>query len=601
MKHQTVYSLIQKLALTALFICCFSGIKAQQNDPKVDELIAQLTAVPNSQAARKVTAAEKLIKYSQATKNYAAETRGKHLLAKFYYLSKEYDNCFKLYSEITNDPRKINSATIGARDSYAFILADAGLLESALELRTLNRDHFLKTKKYLPLSFAESNMAYLYTQLKNSEKAEFHYMKAVDAAKKWGKYYAIASIYNSVGVFYRHQERPNDALNYLNEGLRVIENQSKLEHRDSVLLGYLKGNSGSAYYQVGDKEKAIDYLNQDIHISGACKQYKSMVNAVISLAKIYDEGKEYQKVIHTLDPIFNVQGLEDIEFSRIELHKLYYLAYSQLNNTLKSNEHFLKLEQAWEARDSIKEKIRVDVEHAYVKNTVRIQQERLSNEQRLHKRKMDLVGEREKFNRFRNTIIILSIIVLSLIVIALLRRKIQNNKRDLALFSLRDELAKEKLRIIELEKVSLSSEVRLKNKDLTDFAIDISRKHELLQHVKQEIASLKLIPSAEIEEKIKTLLVYVNNQLIIDQNSIEFQNNIENVNYEFFEALSEKHPSLTQTDRKIAGLIRLNLSNKEIAVMRGVSYKAAKISRYRLRKKMNLDEADDIVEMLQNI
>ncbi|MCR9174343.1 MAG: tetratricopeptide repeat protein [bacterium] len=601
MNKSSRHTVIQSCLLILSIVLSTAEARAQNKDPKIDGFVVEIEAIPNADVSKKVTLAKKLITYSKSTNNYEGEVTGKDLLARFYYSRKEYDNCFRLYSEITNDSKKSSEATRTAREHYAQILSKAGLYESALEQKIIIREFLLKEKDYLPLSFTESSIALLHTKLENFDKAEFHYMEAIEAAKKWGKHYAIASIYNSVGVFYRNQNRPKRALDYFNKGLLILENQDALKYNDSVLLGYIKGNSGGVYYQLGNNDKAIENLNEDIKISKECKQYTSMINAAITLAKIYLNEKEYNGVIQTLDPIFKIGPLDDLEFSRIELHNLYYQAYSELNNKLKASEHFASYQKAWQDHDSLKEEIRLDIEHAYVANALRIQEERLSNEQQLHERKMTLVREREKFDRFRSTIIILSIIVLSIVVFVFLRRKIKNNKKDLALFSLRNELAKEKLRTIELEKANLSSEVRLKNKDLTDFAIDISRKHELLQYLKQEIGSLKTIPNEKVSEKVKDLLIYVNNQLIIDQNLIDFQNNIEKVNYEFFESLTEKYPSLTQTDRKIAGLIRLNLSNKEIAVIRGVSYKAAKISRYRLRKKMNLDEEDNIVEVLQSI
>ncbi|WP_159038658.1 helix-turn-helix transcriptional regulator [Brumimicrobium mesophilum] len=53
-------------------------------------------------------------------------------------------------------------------------------------------------------------------------------------------------------------------------------------------------------------------------------------------------------------------------------------------------------------------------------------------------------------------------------------------------------------------------------------------------------------------------------------------------------------------DKNICGLIRLGLSNKEVASMRNVSYKVIRMSRYRLRKELGLKEEVNIVEFLKS-
>lgn len=586
-----------------MFLFLSDGIRAQNNIERADQLISSITDNPDYTTDEKIALFKNLIAHSQSTHNYYAETWSKDLLAQLYYIKKEYNQCFKLYDEISTDSRKTNNAVIIARTRYAKILADAGLFESAVSQEKLNLDDHLKTKSPLYACLSEREIAIYYSKAKNIEKAELHFMNALNAKDYLNPRYIvqISSVYNSVGVFYCGQKKTDEGLKYYNEALHILKNHSPLSRADSILIAHIKGNLGNTYYKIGDKKKGIDYLNQAIQISKDCKQYPSLVNAILSLAIIYSKQNDHHKVISTLDLILDSDHLANVKYSRTRLHDLYYSAYSELNITSKANEHFHEFRKAWKTHDSIKDNTRIKIEHAFVKNAMQAQKNRLFDEQQDHKNKMALASEREKFNQLRTTTIIVVIITMALFIVILLRKRIKKNEKKLAFYSLEEELAKEKLRTTELERVNLLSQVRLKNKDLTDFAIDISRKHELLLHVKQEINLLKSSPPSETEEKIKELLVYVNNQLIVDQNLIEFQNNVESINHEFFKTLTEKYPSLTQTDRKIAGLIRLNLSNKEIALMRGVSYNSAKISRYRLRKKMNLDETVDIVAILQNL
>lgn len=77
--------------------------------------------------------------------------------------------------------------------------------------------------------------------------------------------------------------------------------------------------------------------------------------------------------------------------------------------------------------------------------------------------------------------------------------------------------------------------------------------------------------------------------------------NVEEKNQEFLQRLSERHPNLTQGEKHLAGLLRVNLSTKEIAMLTGNVPKTINMNRYRLRKSLNLSSEEDLTEYLQNI
>ena len=76
---------------------------------------------------------------------------------------------------------------------------------------------------------------------------------------------------------------------------------------------------------------------------------------------------------------------------------------------------------------------------------------------------------------------------------------------------------------------------------------------------------------------------------------------VEEKNKEFLQRLSEKHPGLTQGEKHLATLLRVNLSTKEIAMLTGNTPKTINMGRYRLRKSLELSTEDDLISYLQNI
>ena len=100
---------------------------------------------------------------------------------------------------------------------------------------------------------------------------------------------------------------------------------------------------------------------------------------------------------------------------------------------------------------------------------------------------------------------------------------------------------------------------------------------------------------------IYQILFFSNNHLKINEDLAYLQNNVDKVNHEFYHKLESRFGQLTTNERYLAGLLRLNLSNKDIAALRNISVGSAKMNRHRLKKKLGLDGEIGIVQFLQEI
>jgi DNA-binding NarL/FixJ family response regulator len=66
----------------------------------------------------------------------------------------------------------------------------------------------------------------------------------------------------------------------------------------------------------------------------------------------------------------------------------------------------------------------------------------------------------------------------------------------------------------------------------------------------------------------------------------------------FISKLQEAHPNLTQGDLKLASLIQINLSNKEISTNLSIETGSVEKKKSRLRKKLTLDANAKIEDYL---
>jgi len=95
--------------------------------------------------------------------------------------------------------------------------------------------------------------------------------------------------------------------------------------------------------------------------------------------------------------------------------------------------------------------------------------------------------------------------------------------------------------------------------------------------------------------------MHTTGQLQVSEDLETLQKNINEIGHEFYLNLDKKVGGLSANDKQLCGMIRLNMSNKEVATIKNISVKSAKMSRYRLRKKLGLKPEEDVVEFLRGI
>ena len=154
-------------------------------------------------------------------------------------------------------------------------------------------------------------------------------------------------------------------------------------------------------------------------------------------------------------------------------------------------------------------------------------------------------------------------------------------------------------RIVQLKNESLRNEIKLKSKQLANTAMALVKKNETLQDIKRELAVNK--ESFDNQYAFKKILKKVDNSIAHKDEWKVFEQNFNQVHEDFFKSLKSKHANLTPKDLKICAYIKMNLSNKEIAPLLNVSVRGLETHRYRLKKKLELDNDISVSDYLLNL
>ena len=161
------------------------------------------------------------------------------------------------------------------------------------------------------------------------------------------------------------------------------------------------------------------------------------------------------------------------------------------------------------------------------------------------------------------------------------------------------EVEKNEKAIIQLQNEKLINEMIYKNKELADVSMHLLERSDALTKVKDELEQLhkKTGDSHDLKRAIQLV-----NEIEKNNSSWEqFATHFDEINNDFIKKMKTKFPQLTSTDLKLCTYLELKLATKEIARLMNITVRGVEISRYRLRKKLQLQKGQALNDFLSEI
>jgi inorganic phosphate transporter, PiT family len=158
------------------------------------------------------------------------------------------------------------------------------------------------------------------------------------------------------------------------------------------------------------------------------------------------------------------------------------------------------------------------------------------------------------------------------------------------------------LNTIQMQNTLLSNKLELKRQELNTVLMNISEQRSFLENITNEINQLIGSPDVEKRDaKLKELILLFKHRMSFTKEIDALYHQIEESHRNFQLNLTEKFPNLTESEKRLAVLIRLNFASKEIATLMNISPKSVEIARYRLRKKLQLMDRENLTLFLKSI
>ena len=136
---------------------------------------------------------------------------------------------------------------------------------------------------------------------------------------------------------------------------------------------------------------------------------------------------------------------------------------------------------------------------------------------------------------------------------------------------------------------------------LSSNAVSIGSQINVLEHF-SEIILKKLREFEQISNSdLMNLEMFIQNELGIKSTRAELQNQMGELSLNFYTELKIHHPNLSEIEVKLAAMIVMKMSNKEISISKNITPDSVKIAKNRLKKKLNLSSDDNLFEHLSKL
>ncbi|CAG5070041.1 hypothetical protein DYBT9623_02781 [Dyadobacter sp. CECT 9623] len=167
---------------------------------------------------------------------------------------------------------------------------------------------------------------------------------------------------------------------------------------------------------------------------------------------------------------------------------------------------------------------------------------------------------------------------------------------------LRQQRLSSERQIMQIQNEKLQSEIQSKSQQLSNVAINVVRKNEILEEISSELKQVK----AELGQQLpnihyQKLLHSIERNVAGKDDWLLFEQNFDEVHEQFFKRLRQISPTISPSELRLAACLRMNLSTKEMAPVLGISVRGVEIKRYRLRKKLGLGMDANLVEFMMDV
>ena len=424
------------------------------------------------------------------------------------------------------------------------------------------------------MSRALNNLGNVHYDQRNIAIALDYYQKSLVIKNRLGLKSSLPFAHNNIGLIHSEMGNRDLAKASYNKSVALSKEVGDLKSESRAY-----SNIGAEFSKEGDFSKALEYMNKGIQIKIAINDDDGLTSAYVYRGKNFLLMNRFAQAQNDCQ-----KGLDMALLSRaINLQKeacdCLSKAYQGLGNlkaSLEFNQRYTSLKDSLFNKERTQEITRAEMNYQFEKK-------QLADSIHFHKQQTEQrVAYERKLNKQNTKFYIL--LIVSLGVISFLTFLYYKHRQNLKLKKVENQL--------------LNSEIEFKKKDLTTMAVNISNNQEWAESLGERLQSLKASTGRKRQKELELLEEEIKNKIWVNKDSDDFYKKVDELSSSFYARLNNQFEGLTKTEVRLCSFIKLNLNTKQIATLQNINPSSVKMSRNRLRKKLNLSPDEDLTAFL---
>jgi len=411
----------------------------------------------------------------------------------------------------------------------------------------------------------------IYNKQKDFEKAEYYFKKAMDGYIALNDTSRMLGIFNDFGILNKNRGKYAASEKEYLKMLDIAKNPNYYWIRN-----FAHNNLGNLYFHMKRYEKGIENSKKGAEYSRAAGEMRSESDGLNNLAKNQLAIGLHDRAIQNATRSLQLAKEADVLEKARNAAKTLSEAYEKADQPVLALQYFKEHKTFY---DSIYNHEKTEQIHGL---EVKYATEKKDKE-------IVLLAKNAELEKVKNTRLWTGLSASILIGSLLFWFQMLKRKKE-------KEVAEEKRKVHKLENDRLNQELDFKKQELTSKVLQLCRKNEFLQDLDKQVKEMKEDLQGSDKRQAEKLSRQINKDMDADANWDQFLKSFESVHPDFNKKVKHIYPKFTASEMRMASLAKMNLGTKEIASLLNITYEGVKKTRYRMRKKMNIDRSENLIE-----
>lgn len=441
-------------------------------------------------------------------------------------------------------------------------------------------------KDLLAGNLSQMGILQYYNKQLNVSRVKFK--KALSLYRQTGNVKGQAEVFGNMGHLFEKYHQYDSAFHYQRLAL-VRYNEINFKQGSAKIYE----NLGSIYEDLARYDSAYICFNQSKQLY---EQERNVVGSIEVINNIGDVLRKTGKYEQSIKQSYKAYMLA------LQTNNLYQMAAStrdlgksyQLLKQMDSAYHYVELSRRYSldvySKDGLNQTAFLQVLYDINKKSDEIAR----------------LNSIRKTNRIITAAVIVVVVLLGIlgfVIFSRQRLKMRDQKalaeQTRSVFEAQNELMQLELRNKKLEEEGLKQQLELKSKELSTHTLNLIKNNQLLEGMRNTLQEMVKEDKRDQKKQMQQIIFQINQSFNHEQHWKEFTTAFEQVHQSFFDNLKLHSGDLTSTDIRLIALLRVNLDSKDIASLLGISMDSLRVARYRLRKKLNIDQGDNLSAFIQ--